>query len=324
MIKHWIFLTVVLLLITGCVSKEEQLTEWVKADIVEVEKSLGQLKTQLSQGRLGNAKKLQSYASEMKRSQPQYAPLFENLAKNATPTGPMVTELEERLKQVKLTPGSTVRQLEMSLNELAMLKEATKPTIFNDALSDSVNVLADMSGGKLLRVQAISKRSEQASNQGAYAAAGSQLIGNPHYGQWVTDSSGSTIWQWFALYWLFDEVLDLDDAFKRKRYYSYSHWSSRRPYSYYHDYGRYRYTSPKKLTKQNQIEQKTAKNFRQQGKRFNSPYAKKRTGASRLSSASQSRPSSGSFRKASSYRNSSTSSGRRGYSRTSRGPSRGK
>ncbi|WP_144392268.1 CHAD domain-containing protein [Pleionea sediminis] len=323
MYKPWILILVVLSL-CACVSKEEQLSEWIAADIPQVERSLANLKSQLDAGKLTNARKLESYANAMRRAQPQYASLFDNMSKNALSSGPMFQSLEERLREVKTKPGKSITELEKSLNELYYLKEAAQPKVFNDALSDSVNVLADMSGGKLDRVQAVSRRTEKASNPDINSAPGSQLIGNPQYGQWVDDGSGGFMWQWFAAYWLFDEVLDLDDVFERKRYYGYSSWSYRRPYSYYHDYGRYRYTSPKRIQKQSRIEQKTAKNYRQSGKRFNSPYAKKRTGASRLSSVSQTRPSSGSFRKASSYRNSSTSSSRRGYSRTSRGPSRGK
>ncbi len=316
MYKRWIFLLLVFFTV-ACTSKTDRLQEQIALEVPQVEKKLEQLESNLNNGLVTNATLLQDYARKLKQLQPENATLIDNLAKNASPSGPMVTNLKQRLQAVKGNSSHSLNQLEENLGELTMLSEALNPQMFNDALSDSINVLADLSKGELPRVQAVSQAAEQRSNAKAELEPGAQLIGNPQYGHWVTGSNGMSFWEWYGMYALFSNLTG------GQRHY-YHDWSGRRSYSYYHDYGRYRYTKPSNIRQQAEIESKTAKSFQQQGKRFNSPYASKRTGASSLSKVSQSRPSSGSFRKSSTFRNSSSSSGRRGSSRTSRGPSRGK
>jgi len=110
----------------------------------------------------------------------------------------------------------------------------------------------------------------------------------------------------------------------------YDRWSSRRNYSYYNDVGRYRYTSPKQATAQTKTYEKTKKTFNSQGKKFDSPYAKSRSGSTSLSRQSRSVPkasSTGSVSKGGSkFRsNYSKNSGlRNSNSRTTRGVRRGK
>jgi hypothetical protein len=232
----------------------------------------------------------------------------------------MVRSLEQRLAKVASTKTQSLQALQEQLIEVIAVKEAAHPDVFNDALADSVNVLADLSDGQLSRVQAISRREQAARYGAAYAAPGAQLIGNPQYGSWEQAPGGGFIWTWFAAYWFFDEVLDLDDVFERKHY-RYGHWSRHRPYSYYHDHGRYRYTSPSVLKQQNRQDRVMAAS----SQRHRSPYAKTRQGGGTVSLASrtgtQARPSA---RSRSPYAFSNSSSSRRGVSRTSRGPRSGK
>ncbi|MFP3458652.1 hypothetical protein R0J89_20595, partial [Psychrobacter sp. SIMBA_152] len=66
---------------------------------------------------------------------------------------------------------------EDTLYNIDLLREAAKPTLFSDALTDPINMLADMSNGSLARVGAISQKAE---GQGV----GNQMVGNPNYGNW--------------------------------------------------------------------------------------------------------------------------------------------
>ena len=104
----------------------------------------------------------------------------------------------------------------------------------------------------------------------------------------------------------------------------YDRWSSRRDYSYYSDYGRNRYTSPGQAKTQNDLATKTKKQFANKGG-FKSPYAKSKTGASSMSTASRQAKKATSFSGKSSFsKTKAASSFRNSKSTTSRGISRGK
>ncbi|TQV88521.1 CHAD domain-containing protein [Aliikangiella coralliicola] len=306
-----------LFLLMGCTSKTEQMNRLIEQEVKAAQTSIDSLQKALDSGRLSNAVLLKDYAQQVKAKKPELSSLIDNLALNGQSHGQFVQTLEERLNQVRSSSGATMQQLENNVEELAYIQEAAHIQTFNDALSDPLNVLADLSDGALPRVKSVSREIEKSVNKSESYGAGSQLVGNPQYGNWITGSNGMSFWEWYGMYALFSNLAD-------GRRYSYGRWSQSRPYSYYSDYGRHRYTKPSTRVKQQNLQTKTAKSFRQQGKRFTSPYAKKRTGASQLAKSSQSRPSSGSFRKASTYRSSTSSSSRRSSSRTSRGPRRGK
>lgn len=269
----------------------------------------------LSQNKLQNGYILKQYADNLARQNRELAPLAQQLALDASPTGPLIEALQQRLQQSY--DASNFVDLDQQLSEVENIYQAADPAQFNDMLSDPVNVIADMSQGSLARVNAISKQAEQLANSAEDFGAGSQLVGNPTYGQWQTDSGGMSFWAWYGMYSMFSNL------FHRPIYYD--NWSKRRNYSYYNDVGRYRYTSPKQAKAQNKVYQQTSKTYKNMGKPFASPYAKQRTGSTSLSRQSMSNPkpnatSNSKFRsnyaKESSFRNSS--------SRTSRGVSRGK
>ena len=109
------------------------------------------------------------------------------------------------------------------------------------------------------------------------------MVGNPNYGNWQTNSNGISFWQWYGMYRI------LGDVFDRVEYGS---WSKRRKYSYYNDYGRSRYSSPKQIKTQSALETRTRQTYQRQGKQFTSPYASKKTGASGLSRSSYTPPKS--------------------------------
>lgn len=262
-----------------------------------------------------NATILREYAKLLGQDKPELKPLLTQLSKDADRDGPLFQGLQQRLKTVKEQP-QVLGDIEAQLLETENLIAASDANLFNDALSDPINVIADMSQGKLARVNAISKQSSLQANGAEDNGAGSQLVGNPNYGNWQSGSSGTSFWQWYGMYAMFSALSPRPVAYDR--------WSSRRDYSYYNDVGRNRYTSPQQAKSQDNLAAKTNKQFASQGG-FKSPYAKSKTGASRMSTSSQQAQKATPFSGKSSFSKAkSAGSFRNSTSTTSRGISRGK
>ncbi|WP_440054251.1 CHAD domain-containing protein [Pseudoalteromonas sp. T1lg65] len=310
--KVWklISLLCVALLMLGCESKEERIQQSITATLEDASKSINTLGDALDKKQVHNANLLTEYGKVLSQQNPQLTQIAQLIAQDATKNGPLYQNLLTRHQELKSPPP------EMSSSDIieqaVLLKEAASLSLFNDALTDPINVLADMSNGTLARVGAVSLAAEKAANNGQ-EVVGNQLVGNENYGQWQTNSNGTNFWMWYGMYrMLGDLVGDVE----------YGRWSRHRKYSYYNDYGRKRYTSYKGYKRQNTIEQRTRQSYQRQGKQFTSPYAKKKSAATGLSRASHT-PSSISR---SSYSKAKSSSGsiRNSSNRTSRGVSRGK
>ena len=307
-IKAWKLLSLFCLFtaLIGCQSKEEQLQQTIQESIKKADVELTQLGKALDNGSIRNATILKEYSRILKQQQPELSKVVDVVSLDATRQGALYSGLTRRLDDIK--GNYLIPPYEDTLYNIDLLREAAKPTLFSDALTDPINMLADMSNGSLARVGAISQKAE---GQGV----GNQVVGNPSYGNWQTNSSGISFWQWYGMYRI------LGDVFDRVEYGS---WSKRRKYSYYNDYGRTRYSSPKQIKTQSALETRTRQSYQRQGKQFTSPYASKKTGASGLSRSSYTPPKSrSSYSRASSYSNNSGSV-RNSSSRTSRGVSRGK
>ncbi|MGS0689513.1 hypothetical protein [Shewanella sp. 30m-9] len=311
-------LTVILVFtLAGCgddrpeqIAKYQQLTQ----------QRLDTLSTMLSDGQVRNANLLKQYTQVLERQKPDLSPLLTELATDATNRGPMFTSLTRRLTEAQ-NPANFV-DLDQQLAEVENLYQAADPSLYNDMLSDPLNVVADMSGGALARVNSISREAAALANGAEDFGAGSQLVGNPSYGNWQTSSNGMSFWAWYGMYSMFSNLTRGPIGYDR--------WSSRRNYSYYNDVGRYRYTSPKQARAQTQTYERTKKQFNSQGKKFDSPYAKSRTGSSSLSRQSSSTPKASSTGRTASSKSkfrsnySKDSSFRNSSSRTTRGVRRGK
>lgn len=290
--------------------------ERLQANISNADYYLKQLATNLDNQRIRNAIILKQYAQILSTQKPELAPLVNELAKDATTQGPLYNSLLTRLETLKQQP-TVLGDIEAQLFESESLIEAANSSLYNDALSDPINVIADMSDGKLARVNAISKERSLQANGAQDTGPGSQLVGNPNYGQWQTNSSGMTFWHWYGMYAMFNALTP--------RPIGYGHWSTYRDYSYYSDVGRNRYTSPNQRKAQDNLAQRTKKQFANRGG-FKSPYAKSKTGASRMSTASKKAQRAPSFAGKSNYskQKSAASSFRNSSSTTSRGIKRGK
>ncbi|PKH05649.1 hypothetical protein [Moritella sp. Urea-trap-13] len=323
MIKPWklISLLFILQLLAGCESKLEQTQTTINQQVASVESSLSRLGSTIETGSVRNARLLTEYAQVLKQQKPELARIADLIAEDATRKGPLYQNLAMRLNDVK-AQTVTLDNSGPLLDELMRIEEAAKPSLFNDALTDPINVLADMSDGRLARVGAISQFAEKSAGDGADYGAGSQMVGNPNYGGWQSGSNGTSFWQWYGMYRM------LGDLTGRV---GYSNWSQNRRYSYYNDHGRSRYTSPKQSVKQAAVETRTRKSFQRKGQSFSSPYAKTRAGSAGLSRSSYTPTKTvSSYSKpkksftSSNKATSQTGTFRNSGSRTSRGVRRGK
>ncbi len=318
--------------LSGCTSDEELWQKSLQLEsssaTADVSRLIGQVKGQS----IRNVKLLNAYADVVKREAPDLKVIVEALATDATVSGPIIAGLKKRLESANkaITPAikggeNEVLQLQQ---EFSSIQVATDPTLFGMMLSDPINVLADMSNGKLARVEAMSKEATLRTNQSGDYGAGSQLVGNPNYGNWRQNSQGRSFWEWYGMYSLFSNL------FRPPIYYG--SWAGNRGYSYYSDHGRNYYTSPSQRKGQQTQAAKTKQKFQKSGKSFKSPYAKTRAGASvsakRSAVKSANRFSSksrrGSFKTPSKFagktNRSNQSSARSSYSRTRRSFSGGK
>ena len=286
------------------------------------EQRVTQLGEALSDGQVRNANLIRQYAEKVSKLKPDLNTLVAEFSKDATTQGPMYRALLDRVNTATNQPQMFASSQAL-YDELLNIYQAADPVLYSDALSDPLNVLADMSDGQLPRVNSLSKSQSQQANNAQDFGTGEQLIGNPSYGNWQTGSNGMSFWAWYGVYSLMGNMLG------RPAYYN--DWGRSRNYSYYNDYGRTRYSSPNQLKKQTQLDQRTKKSFASRGQKFSSPYSKNRTGSSSLSSKSKTAQSSANrfrsntakksnyasksktqskFKKSSSFRNSNTNTSR--------------
>ncbi|GLS83196.1 hypothetical protein [Paraferrimonas haliotis] len=302
-----VFVIISALLISGCGDdRPEKISHYQQ----QSEQRIARLGQMIDKGEIRNAMLLNQYSQVLAQSRPELAPLLSQLQLDATTQGPLFQQLVTRYQE--LGDSANFIDLDEQLAEAYELTLAADPNSYNDLLSDPVNVIADMSNGALARVNSVSKAASMAANGAEDFGAGSQLVGNPAYGSWESGSNGMSFWQWYGMYAMFSNLTNPV---------RYDRWSRNRDYSYYGDYGRKRYSSPKQVRTQ----QKTFS----RDKNFGSPYARTKTGSSGLSRSSQvaqqtkNRPSSASkFR--SNYAKGSSNGFRNSNKRTTRSTRRGK
>ena len=310
---HHLAVIVCLLAISACSSGGAQLD----AALAATELRLATLESALDGKLLRNANIISQYVVVLKSTRPELTRLLDVLSTEATTRNPFYKSLRSRYSAVK-DGSKTFASWTEKIAELELIQAAANTSAFNDALSDTVNVLADLSDDKLARVNATTKETELAMNNAKDFGAGSQHVGNPHYGYW-SHGSGGSFWAWYGQYALFSSLLGYNRPY-------YNNWASRRGYSYYHDIGRNSYSSPSQKAAQFNTERRARKQFGSGGK-FKSPYSKSRSGAtdlSRASAAQQKSAFSSRYSKAGGANRKYQSSTRNSNYRTSRGLSRGK
>jgi len=281
---------------------EEALPNRVQA----AEKSIKHLKSSINQGFIRNTVILKEYANILKKQKPEMSSLIDNLAMDASTDGAMFNNLQQRLDVLKNSP-ELFETPNIRYKEANAIIDAAQTSNYNLALTDIVNVLADMSNGSLARINSEQKAESLSTNNAQDLGAGSQLIGNPAYGQW-NNHGGTSVWEWYGMYAMFRDLVG-------GRSYSYDHWNRNRDWSYHSDIGRDRYSSQRTASR-NAPKTKKYSSVRDYGvskKSYGSSSAERRTStygssANKTSSSSYSKKSSnvgGSFRNKSTYSRSS-------------------
>ncbi len=207
-------------------SAEEQLPTRIKG----AEKAIDHLKSAINQGLVRNTVILNEYTRALKAQKPELNSLIGNLGNDATTDGAMFKNLQQRLNVLKNDPELFETPV-IRYEEANAIIEAAKTNNFNRSLVDVINVVADMSNGSLPRIEALQKEESLRENKAQDLGAGSQLIGNPAYGQWTNNSSGMSVWEWYGAYSLFRDLVG-------GRSFGRNHWDRNRDWSYHSDIGR--------------------------------------------------------------------------------------
>ena len=164
------------------------------------------------------------------------------------------------MQQVHSEPKTLLVESESLLRAMAI-------PAYNSALTDTVNALADISNGTLPRVSSMSKAEEALVNDASDYGAGSQLVGNPAYGQWNQSSGGTSFWAWYGMYSMFSNLTG------GGRSILYNDWDRHRPYSHYQDRGVHQYGSQKSRQRASSYQKSNTKSY-QSSSRKGSTYAK--------------------------------------------------
>ncbi len=194
----------------------------------QVAAQVKQLGAYLDAGRLRNANIITQYAILVERERPDVLKLTRELGREGTTSGLAYGSLKQRLEKVNRSPQDE-KQAGVAFEDLQRIEAAADVVVFNDSLIDVINVMADLSNGKLPRMQ----MSQSAPKSGE--GAGSHLVGNPRYGQWQRNSSGQSFWAFYGQYAL------MRSLFFRPGPYYYSSWYPNRGWSYYGNVGRHYY-----------------------------------------------------------------------------------
>ncbi len=194
----------------------------------QVTAQVKQLGSFINAGRVRNANIIKQYAIILGRERRDVAKLTRELAREGTTDGLAYGSLTQRLDKVNRSPNDE-KQAGTAFEDLQRIEAASDVVVFNDSLIDVINVLADLSNGKLPRMQA--PRSASKSAEGA----GSHLVGNPRYGNWQRNSSGQSFWVFYGQYAM------MRSLFFRPGPYYYGGWYRNRGWSYYGDVGRHYY-----------------------------------------------------------------------------------
>ena len=245
--------------------------------VARVERAVARLGDALDGGDLRNAALIRQYADKVDEAKPELRDLARVLAREGTREGTLYSGLVARAEALRdgLPAAGAERERYLPIaEEIESLAAAVAVDEFNRALADPLNVLADLSDGALPRVDAAPAGATRGANNAGDFGAGSQLVGNPNYGQWRTGSSGGSFWVWYGQFALMRDLIGGPRI-------GYGDWAGRRDYSYYHDYGRRNYTSPGARARQAQVESTARRKFATQNRTFRSPYERRRQGASR-------------------------------------------
>jgi len=214
---------VLFLFTTGCTN---EYAKDIKLKYNATSERILTLRQQLDNRKLSNANLIYSYAASLAAQKPELSKYISVLRQEAGSSGVLFKSLSKRLESVNINVENR-RQYEPVFKELESIWAGSDPVIYNDSLMDVVNTLADLSDGKLARIN-IPKKTQTESMPGSY------LVGNPNYGQWQHQSNGTSFWQWYGQYRFFSDLMGGNRIYDNQ-------WYGHQRNSYYNDWGRSTY-----------------------------------------------------------------------------------
>lgn len=263
----WLSLMTILLL-SGCGNRyEAELRETHK----DVQNNIEYLQSQLDIRQLTNVLLIEKYAALLIEQKPDFTDVATLLKQDATSKGNAFNSLNKRLAAVDLVPTDE-ESASFSRQELELINSAADVVEFNNSLADVVNTLASLSDGQLPVINVPISQEAEAQSTNA-------LVGNPSYGHWQQNNSGHSIWAWYGMYSMFNNVMG--------RSYYYNSWSSRPHYSYYGQYGRNRWGTNSDVARNNNLSKRYPSRYNQP----NSAAKKRYASSTRRSSSYASSPS---------------------------------
>ncbi len=259
-----IFVVPLALFFVGCDStKNDQLTSLYAQDSGALE-GLGEV---LTLQKLPNSIILKEYAQWIAANRPEFSGIANALVSESSADGQLFSSLKNRLEKAKNTEAFSSWQLQYQ--ELQALSVALNPAEFNRALMDPINVLADLSQGKLPRISSGASLGEPDAHtdtgDASKPAVAKDLVGNANYGSWAQDASGNTFWEWYGKYALFSQAMN-------GARFLFQDWAGGRGSNYYRDRGRDIFTSPDARQRQEQVIDQKRQQSHQSGQPFRSPF----------------------------------------------------
>ena len=232
-----LLLVCLLLLLSAC---GNDYAKQIQQNHTQVKLNLDTLERKLYYKQLTNAKIVAIYAKKLALIKPDFKPIAQAMAKDATEKGVLYQGLVQRLNKVNLNPENK-QQFQKANDSLMSIDMGADPIVFNDALIDLINTMAELSDGQLDTVS-IPKGSQAVNVRGEVITPGSYLVGNPGYGEYRQDNSGRSFWHWYGQYAFFSSMFRGNSYYNQTPIY-YNDWNRRSHYSYYQDYGRRSYGS---------------------------------------------------------------------------------
>jgi hypothetical protein len=167
--------------------------------------------------------------------------------------------------------GEDLNELKNFNNEVERLNSTITPKRFDENFVDYINIVASLSPS--IDPVVVSK-----ADLNAKSAVGSQLVGNPQYGQWEQNSSGDMFWNFFAAYMFLDFLEDsryggynrgynsygshrYSSGYKTSSRLRYDSWNNNRNWSYYNDKYVKDYAKPSEKSKYNKWSKKGSSKY---------------------------------------------------------------
>jgi len=227
-----LFMVLMIGLLSACESEQDVYNKkFIEDSVVGLESDLMTLERKVKNRKLKNILILELYANKLSTLDTDLSDIAYNIGQAGSADGEKFKSLRTRVEKFNKNKGlfedldNLEREMPSIRNEYNSLKLGLDADIFDESLMDEINTLADLSDGNLKRISIPKSASELKT-----ATPGQFLVGNPQYGRWENNSSGSSVWMWIAAY----------SMLNNRPYYANSYYSRPR-YSYYNDYGRSSY-----------------------------------------------------------------------------------